>query len=126
MRPDCLIVDDSRLVRHIASTMLEDMGLATTQAASGEEALIHLGQNIPQLLLVDWNMPGISGLELISKIRALPDVAQPRIILFSTETRRSEVRIALRAGADCYLLKPFDAPRMAKRLRRFGLIAPDA
>jgi two-component system, chemotaxis family, chemotaxis protein CheY len=118
----CLVLDDSRMVRAIAASLMAGLDFDVVEAATGQEALRLFEQSMPDLLLVDWNMPGMDGIAFIRTLRALPNGDQPRVLLMSTETRLGEIRTALRAGADSYLMKPFDRDQLVHRVKRFGLL----
>jgi two-component system, chemotaxis family, chemotaxis protein CheY len=122
MSPECLILDDSRLVRAVARSHMEALGFAVSEANGGHEALIQCNHSAPDVVLVDWNMPEMDGIEFIRAVRADPSLRQPKLLLCSTEKRLHMIRNALRAGADSYLMKPFDRAMLAHRLLRFGLI----
>jgi two-component system chemotaxis response regulator CheY len=122
MPRSALIVDDSRLIRAIVRNMLEPIGFTVSEAASGREALLQCEAKSPALIVLDWWMDDMNGPDVAAAIRARNDVPQPRILLCSTETRGSEIRRAMRAGADSYLLKPFDKDKIAHRLQRFGFL----
>lgn len=122
MPRSALIVDDSRLIRAIVRNMLEPLGFEVSDAASGREALLQCEAKSPALVVLDWWMDDMTGPEVASAIRALTDRPQPRILLCSTETRVGEIRKAMRAGANSYLLKPFDRDKLAHRLQRFGFL----
>jgi two-component system chemotaxis response regulator CheY len=122
MPRSALIVDDSRLIRAIVRRMLESLGFDVSEAASGREALLQCEAKSPALIVLDWWMEDMNGPEVAATIRARSGAPQPRILLCSTETRISEVRKAMRAGADSYLLKPFDKDKIAHRLQRFGFL----
>jgi len=122
MPRSALIVDDSRLIRAIVRNMLEPLGFTVSEAASGREALLQCDAKAPALIVLDWWMDDMNGPEVAAAIRARKGVPQPRILLCSTETRGSEIRRAMRAGADAYLLKPFDKDKIAHRLQRFGFL----
>jgi two-component system chemotaxis response regulator CheY len=122
MPRSALIVDDSRLIRAIVRNMLEPLGFTVSEAASGREALLQCDAKAPALIVLDWWMDVMNGPEVAAAIRARKDRPQPRILLCSTETRGSEIRRAMRAGADAYLLKPFDKDKIAHRLQRFGFL----
>ena len=122
MPRSALIVDDSRLIRAIVRNMLEPLGFDVSEAASGREALLQCDAKSPALIVLDWWMEDMNGPEVAAAIRARQDVPQPRILLCSTETRGSEIRRAMRAGADSYLLKPFGKDKMSHRLQRFGFL----
>jgi two-component system, chemotaxis family, chemotaxis protein CheY len=122
MQRKCLIIDDSRMVRAIARNHMEALGFAVVDVEGGVEGLMHLSQESPDLVLVDWNMPEMDGIAFIRSVRANADNCQPKLLLCSTEKRLHMIRMALRAGADSYLMKPFDRNMLAHRLGRFGLI----
>jgi two-component system, chemotaxis family, chemotaxis protein CheY len=120
MPPSCLILDDSRLVRAVARALFESLGFDVCEAEDVRDGLMQCAANAPDLVLVDWNMPDADGISFIRAVRADPALRQPKLLLCSTETRLSAIRSALRAGADSYLLKPFNRDRLEHRLHRFG------
>jgi two-component system chemotaxis response regulator CheY len=122
MPRSALIVDDSRLVRAIVRNMLEPLSFEISDAASGREALLQYEARSPALIVLDWWMEDMTGPEVAATIRARPDSPQPCILLCSTETRVAEIRRAMRAGANSYLLKPFDRDKLTHRLQRFGFL----
>lgn len=122
MPRSALIVDDSRLVRAIVRNMLETLGFSVSEADSGREALLQCEARSPALIVLDWWMEDMTGPEVAAAIRARAERPQPRILLCSTETRVGEIRKAMRAGANSYLLKPFDKDKLAHRLQRFGFL----
>ncbi len=122
MPRSALIVDDSRLIRAIVRNMLEPMGFEVSDAASGREALLQCAAKSPALIVLDWWMEDMNGPEVATAIRAQTDWPQPRILLCSTETRVAEIRKAMRAGVNSYLLKPFDKEKLTHRLQRFGIL----
>ena len=123
MQPECLILDDSRMVRAIARNLLESFGFLVSEADSGREALLQCQNKMPDMMLVDWNMPDMSGIEFIETIKASNDKPIPKLLLCSTETRLKVIREAMKKGADSYLMKPFDRVALGHRLRRFGFNA---
>lgn len=122
MPRSALIVDDSRLIRAIVRHMLEPLGFDVSEAASGREALLQCEAKSPALMVLDWWMDDMTGPEVAMAIRAREAAPRPRILLCSTETRVGEIRKAMRAGADSYLLKPFDKDKLTHRLQRFGFL----
>jgi two-component system chemotaxis response regulator CheY len=103
-----LVVDDSRAVRAIIRGILREAGITTVEAGDGREALEHLHTRPDvQLILVDWNMPVMNGLEFIQAVRARPEYHSVRILMVTTETESEQVVRALEAGANEYLMKPF-------------------
>src|SRR5258705_167382 len=88
----CLVVDDSRVIRKVARRILEDLGFEVAEAADGAEALGWLRTVTPQVILLDWNMPGMSGLEILKALRAAPGGEEPRVIFCSVEEFVAAVR----------------------------------
>ena len=113
-----LVVDDSRAMRTIVSNIVKDIGYETTQASDGVEALEQIKNDmIPDLLLVDWNMPNMNGLELITEVRAMPELQQTVIVMVTTESESNNVELALAAGANEYVMKPFTKEILSEKLQ---------
>jgi two-component system chemotaxis response regulator CheY len=103
-----LIVDDSRPIRRISSGVLRELGFETFEASNGREALEQLQSSpLPDVVLVDWNMPEMDGLELIRTLRGEPRFSGLLLMMVTTETEPEQMLRALSAGADEYLMKPF-------------------
>ena len=119
-----MVVDDSRAIRLILTRTLNDLGFEVSQAASGNEALALLSaRGDPlSLILVDWNMPGISGLDFVRQVRCDAALASVVIVLVTTETEIEQMVIALDAGANEYVMKPFTKEIIADKLRLLGLV----
>ncbi|HYT91348.1 MAG TPA: response regulator [Gemmataceae bacterium] len=112
-----LVIDDSRAVRLIIGTILREMGMEVIEAGTGLEALAQIERNPDvELVLVDWNMPEMNGLDFIKTIRAQRAYDGVRILMVTTETERSQVTRALDAGADEYLMKPFNRDILVAKL----------
>ncbi|HKY76652.1 MAG TPA: response regulator [Acidimicrobiia bacterium] len=122
-----IVVDDSRAMRMLMGRLLKDIGFAVDEAGDGSEALDRLRERLSvepvQLALVDWNMPEMSGIELVEAVRADPAFAALRIVMVTTETELSQVTRALEAGADEYLMKPFTRDDVIGKLELLGLPA---
>jgi two-component system chemotaxis response regulator CheY len=118
-----MVVDDSRAIRLILTRTLSELGYEVLQAASGNEALTLLPtQGEPlSLILVDWNMPGISGLDFIRQVRCDPALASLVLIMVTTETEIAQMVTALEAGANEYVMKPFTREIITDKLRLLGL-----
>lgn len=116
-----LIVDDSRFVRGFLRGMLEEKGIECVEAAEGRAALDLLRED-PQfdLALVDWNMPVMNGLEFLTAIRA-EGYDSIKVLMVTTEAENDFIVRALDAGADEYLMKPFDEEALADKLAMLGL-----
>ena len=122
-----IVVDDSRAMRMLMARLLKDIGFAVDEAGDGSEALDRLRERLSvepvQLALIDWNMPEMSGIELVEAVRADPAFASLRIVMVTTETELSQVTRALEAGADEYLMKPFTRDDVIGKLDLLGLPA---
>lgn len=117
-----LVVDDSRATRSILRRLLEPMGFDVLEAGHGREALAQLeAHGAVELVLVDWNMPEMDGLELIRAVRA--DSAYERVLLMMITSENDPVHItrALMAGADEYALKPLTPDALVDKLSLIGI-----
>ncbi|HVW93652.1 MAG TPA: response regulator [Devosia sp.] len=104
----CLIVDDSSVVRKVARRILEDMDYIVDEAEDGQEALDKCRQEMPDAVLLDWQMPIMGGLEFLKLLRAYVGGERPRVVYCTTENDIGHIAMALKAGANDYMLKPFD------------------
>lgn len=113
-----LVVDDSRAVRLIIGTILKEIGLEVVEAGNGVEALEQLRHNPDvELMLVDWNMPQMNGIDFIHRVRAQPAFDAARILMVTSEAEGDQVAKALRAGANEYLMKPFNKDILVAKLQ---------
>ncbi len=117
-----LVVDDSTAMRAVLKRILGMRGFEVSEAKNGLDALgvLEKSEN-PDLMLIDWNMPEMNGLELVSKVRQNHTFDQVRIMMVTTETGIKEVQSALTAGANDYLMKPFSSTQVDEKLRLLGL-----
>lgn len=121
-----LIVDDSRAMRALLSRMVTGLGLTTSVAGNGREALQVLEEGgVPDVALVDWNMPEMNGLELVQAMRSDERYATVPVVMVTTETEMSQVMKALEAGANEYVMKPFTAEILHDKFSLLGIL-PDA
>ena len=118
----CLIVDDSRVVRKVARQIFESLGYACEEAENGLLALEASGKKLPDLILLDWNMPVMDGLEYAKALRKLPGGDKPVVIFCTTENDINHIQAALTAGANEYIMKPFDADIIRDKLSQLGLL----
>ncbi|MFI4897487.1 MAG: response regulator [Phycisphaerales bacterium JB059] len=121
-----LIVDDSNTMRMIIASTLKKVGGHVIETASdGKDALAKIGTFKPDLILLDWNMPNMSGLEFLTAYRETG--GKTPVIMVTTEAEKSRVIRAVQAGANNYLVKPFTADQLAKRvadtIAKFGQAA---
>ena len=112
----CLIVDDSRVVRQVARRMLEDAGLRVMEAADGLEGLEACRECRPDYVLLDWNMPRMNGIDCLRAIRQEFGADLPRVILCTTENETDRIVAAVDAGAQEFIMKPFDADILIGRI----------
>jgi two-component system chemotaxis response regulator CheY len=118
----CLIVDDSRVVRLLARRILEDLAFEIREAEDGFAALDACRQAMPDAILLDWNMPGMTGLEFLKKLRTTADGNRPVVVFCTTENDLQHIQEALAAGADEYIMKPFDSQIIESKFEQVGLI----
>ncbi len=118
----CLIVDDSRAIRSVARCMLEQLGFATEEATNGNEALEVCRQRMPDMVLMDRNMPGLDGISCVRALRALPGGHQPKVIFCTSESSTEGIVEAIAAGANEYIMKPFDREILELKLAMVGVL----
>lgn len=117
-----LVVDDSRALRRILGDMLRQLGFEVAEAANGQEALRHLEQaGRPDVVLVDWNMPEMNGLQFVQAVRAEEKLRDLPLMMVTTETEMNQMAAVLEAGANEYLMKPFGKEAVADKLQLLGL-----
>lgn len=120
--PTCLIVDDSKVVRTLARRMIEPMGFSAEEAEHGQTALEKCKQKMPDFILLDWNMPVMDGLEFLKQFKQLPGSDVPKVVFCTTETDLEHITKAMEAGANEYIMKPFDEAILRDKLTQIGLI----
>lgn len=117
-----LVIDDSRAIRRIIKGMLLEAGFEVTEADNGADALAQLERlGSVELALVDWNMPVLNGYEFVKAVRAQPAHDDMKLIMVTTETGAQEMSMALEAGANEYVMKPFTKEDITEKLRMLGL-----
>lgn len=119
-----LVIDDSRVMRKLLGTMLGRLGFEVVEAGDGVQGLARIEAGpLPGVLLVDWNMPEMNGVDMIRAVRGRRDWDALRILMVSSETNPGQMSEALAAGADEYLMKPFTADSLWAKLDMLGLTA---
>jgi len=118
----CLVVDDSRVVRMVARKILQDLAFDVAEAADGRQALELCKGRMPDAVLLDWNMPVMSGIEFLRELRKAPGGAQPVVVFCTTENDMAHIRQALEAGANEYIMKPFDSEIIESKFAQIGLL----
>jgi two-component system chemotaxis response regulator CheY len=117
-----LVIDDSRTMRLILGRMLRDLGLDVAEASNGRDALAQLDTGLaPSVILVDWNMPEMTGIEFVEAVRRPPYESTAKLVMVTTETEVPQVRRALETGADEYVMKPFTSDAIIEKLQLLGL-----
>ncbi|MCA1457459.1 response regulator [Bradyrhizobium sp. BRP22] len=119
----CLVVDDSRVVRKIARRILEELDFQIIEAENGERALDACKRAMPTAVLLDWNMPVMDGHGFLLQLRRLPGGDLPKVVFCTTENNIDHISRALEAGADEYIMKPFDKDIITAKFHEVGLIA---
>jgi two-component system chemotaxis response regulator CheY len=118
----CLVVDDSRVIRTVARRILEDLHYAVVEAEDGMEGLWACHEKMPDLIFLDWNLPSMKGLDFIRSVRGQQDGGHPVILFCTTESDPGEIASAMAAGANEYVLKPFDGSAVRAKLTDIGVL----
>ena len=118
----CLIVDDSKVVRMALRKILEGLNFEIDEAEDGQQALDTCKRNMPHAVLLDWNMPVKSGIEFLHELRAMKDVDQPVVVFCTTENDTAHIQEAIAAGANEYIMKPFDREIIECKFTQVGLL----
>ncbi len=112
----CLVVDDSPIVRKIAGRILRGFGFEVDDAENGQIALEKCVYQLPDVILLDWNMPVMSGIEFLQLLRRMEGGSTPAVIFCTTETDVEHIREAFEVGANEYIMKPFDTDVLRAKL----------
>jgi len=118
----CLVVDDSRVIRKVARRILEDLGFEIAEASDGMEAIAWCRTAMPEAILLDWNMPVMDGLSFLRELRKEPNGHEPVVVFCTVESDMEHIVAALEAGADEYIMKPFDGDILEAKLMQAGLV----
>lgn len=118
-----MVVDDSRTIRKLLSRTLRELGYDVSEAENGKVALENLnaGQSPVSVILTDWNMPEMNGLEFLKAVRKQPQLESVPVIMVTTETEMDQMVAALEAGANEYVMKPFTRDILTDKLRLAGV-----
>ena len=117
----CLVVDDSKVIRKVARHILETLNFTVDEAEDGREALTRCEAQMPDVILLDWNMPVMGGMEFLRALRQSDYSDQPKVVFCTTENDIGHIRAAIAAGADEYVMKPFDRETLHSKLQIVGL-----
>ena len=119
-----IVIDDSKAMRKILRKFLEDLEFSVLEAGNGREALEVIGSadSVPDLALIDWNMPEMNGLEFVVEVRKKPEWRAMTLVMVTTESEHSQIVRALASGAHEYVIKPFTKDGMIDKLALLGLV----
>lgn len=118
----CLIVDDSRVIRKVSSKIALSLGYVPIEAENGEEALARCKKAMPDLVLTDWNMPEMDGITFVTKLRAIPTPREPVVVFCTSNGEAKDIHDGIAAGADDYIVKPFDEAALRAKLEKLGRV----
>lgn len=116
----CLIVDDSRVIRKVAAKIAMSLGYVPVEAQDGHEALARCKQSMPDLVLTDWNMPEMDGITFVTKLREIPTPKEPVVVFCTSYGEAQDIHDGIAAGADDYIVKPFDEAALRAKLEKLG------
>ena len=117
----CLVVDDSAVIRRVVADMFRGLNFSVFEAPTGLHAVNHCREQAPDLIMLDWNMPVMDGITCLREVRALDMTKRPIVIMCTTESQISKIQEALAAGADEYIMKPFNQDVLLDKLSQFEL-----
>ena len=117
----CLVVDDSKVIRKVARHILETLDFEVREAGDGREALDSCIASAPDVILLDWNMPVMSGMDFLRALRESDIGSKPKVVFCTTENGMAYIRAAIEAGADEYVMKPFDRETLEGKLQLVGI-----
>lgn len=117
----CLIVDDSRVIRKVSRQIIQTLGYVIDEAENGHEALEKCkAQGMPDLIMLDWDMPVMTGIEFVSALRGTAGGAHPKVVFCTTKNGSFDIHDGIEAGANEYVIKPFDHDTLLEKLKRIG------
>jgi two-component system, chemotaxis family, chemotaxis protein CheY len=118
----CLIVDDSSVVRKVARRILEDLEFSIEEAADGQIAMQACQRKMPDAILLDWNMPVMNGIDFLKALRTMQGGESPIVVFCTTENDMKHIQEAVSAGANEYIMKPFDTDIIQAKFQQVGLL----
>jgi two-component system chemotaxis response regulator CheY len=122
-----LVVDDFSTMRRIIKGLLQDLGFANiTEADDGLAALSLLKAGNFDLLITDWNMPGMQGVELLRQVRADERMQKLPVLMLTAEAKRAQIVAAAQAGVSGYVIKPFTAATLKEKIDKIFAVKPSA
>tara|TARA_B100001540_G_scaffold317309_1_gene349940 strand:- start:5196 stop:5564 length:369 start_codon:yes stop_codon:yes gene_type:complete len=122
MMKSCLVVDDSKVIRKVARRILEELNFDIEEAVDGQDALDSCTRAMPDVVLLDWNMPVMNGLDFLKNLRKSSGGDSPVVVFCTTENDMAHISAAIAAGADEYIMKPFDREIIESKFSQVGLL----
>jgi two-component system chemotaxis response regulator CheY len=119
---NCLVVDDSSVIRKVARRILEELGFTVLEAEDGAQALKACRSEMPFAILLDWNMPVMDGFEFLKELRQMDGGNAPKVVFCTTENDIAQIARALKAGANEYIMKPFDRDIVEAKFAEAGIL----
>ena len=119
----CLVVDDSTVIRKVARRILEELQFVVDEAGDGAQALDACRAKLPDAILLDWDMPVLDGLSFLIALRKEPGGDRPVVVFCATENDIDHISRALKAGANEYIMKPFDREIIESKFTEVGLLS---
>lgn len=120
--PSCIVADDSKIMRMLLSKIMENFGYTVDEAEDGEDLLEQCAKNMPDLIISDWQLPLIDGIDVLYKIRSDKKVKQPVFMFCSYLKDRDIMKQAVAGGADDFIMRPFDEDIIASKLKMIRLL----
>ncbi|MEX2613010.1 MAG: response regulator [Gaiellaceae bacterium] len=118
----CVVVDDSSVIRKVARRILEDFDFTVSEAEDGRAALDQCQRKMPDMILLDWHLPVMDGIDFLTNLRQMQGGKRPKVVFCASEADVAQIARALRAGADEYILKPFDRSAVETKLHEIGML----
>lgn len=118
----CLVVDDSSVIRKVARRILEELSFEITEAGDGQQALDACKETLPDAVLLDWNMPVMDGIEFLGHLRTMEGGQDVIVVFCTTENDVTHIAKAVKAGANEYIMKPFDREIVEAKFQEVGLL----
>ena len=118
----CLVVDDSTAIRRVVSSLFNELGFSVDEAPTGLQAVEYCKARTPDVVMLDWNMPVMDGITCLRTLRSMDMPERPVVVMCTTESQIAKIQEALEAGADEYIMKPFNRDVLFDKLAQLGLV----
>ena len=118
----CLVVDDSRTVRKVISKIVKELGFEAIEAEDGKVALEECNKSMPSVVMLDWNMPVMDGMEFFKELIKMPNRSDTKVIFCTTENEIHKIKEAIDLGCDEYVMKPFNRSILQEKLIQVGAL----